>query len=482
MQKNLAINSLYNILGKGFNIAYPMIVSAYISRIFQADGVGKVSFVINIVTYFSIAASLGIPNYAIKLLSANRNDRQELDRNFSEMAFIIAIASIVVSAVYFLFTIFFYKQKSDDCKMALVLGLMLVSNVFNYDWLYESMEDYRYLAIRSVVIKTFALVAMFVGVKKKSDLVIYCFIYAMVTVLNNVANRLTVNRYTSFTFKNLRIRCHLKPIFILFAAAIATDLYTLLDSTMLGLKCEPEYLGYYSNASRVVRASFGIIYAAVAVYNPRLSLLYKNNKNEYRTIYQSYYNQAMILAIPATVGLFLLSDNVINTLFGVGFGPASFTLKVLSGLIVVFSFAVVFGHIPLVIYGEEKYILLATAIGACINFTLNQILIPIFLQNGAALASVISEIVVTIILMVKSLGIYKIKLINKNIMQILVGTVAMATGLTALIFFLDNSWVTLIVEILFGVIIYFVCLLMQKNVYVCNVNRLIKKKLSELRW
>ena len=43
--------SMYNVAYKGVNILYPLITSAYISRILMAKGVGDVAFAINIVSY-----------------------------------------------------------------------------------------------------------------------------------------------------------------------------------------------------------------------------------------------------------------------------------------------------------------------------------------------------------------------------------------------------------------------------------------------
>ena len=69
MDNGLVKNSVFNLSYRGFNVLYPLITTAYISRIFLADGVGEIAFAINIVTYFTLAASLGIPNYAVKVLA-----------------------------------------------------------------------------------------------------------------------------------------------------------------------------------------------------------------------------------------------------------------------------------------------------------------------------------------------------------------------------------------------------------------------------
>ena len=49
-------NSAFNLGYRGFNVLYPLITTAYISRIFLADGVGEIAFAVNIVTYFTLAA------------------------------------------------------------------------------------------------------------------------------------------------------------------------------------------------------------------------------------------------------------------------------------------------------------------------------------------------------------------------------------------------------------------------------------------
>lgn len=105
-------------------------------------------------------------------------------------------------------------------------------------------------------------------------------------------------------------------------------------------------------------------------------------------------------------------------LFGTDFEPAGFTLRILSILIIVFTLATVFGHVPLVIYGKENVILVATIIGAVTNFSINSLLIPHYMNNGAAIASVVSEVLVTAILMYGSTRVMRIHILNNDIAAI----------------------------------------------------------------
>lgn len=429
MEKSIARNSLFSLFYRGFNLVYPVVTSAYISRIFLADGVGEIAFAINIVTYFSLAASLGMPNYAVRVLAPLRNDRKALNSRFTELSLILLVSSLIATLLYYITAIFAFEGKPTSMQMALALGLMVVTNVFNYDWLFESMEDFRYLAIRSIVIKSLALLLMFFLVKDKSDILVYCLIYAGITVANNIWNSITTHRYAKWVFRHLNIRQHFVPVMTLFAAAFATEVYTLLDSTMLGAMCPPEYLGYYSNASRVVRASFGMVFAAIAVYNPRLNYVYNNrNREEYREMFQRFYNIGMYIAVPTAALLFILAPQVILLLFGEAFAPGIFTLRLLAGLLVIFTVAAVFGHVGLIIYGRERYLLYAAILGAVVNFSLNQLLIPCYQHNGAAAASLASELLVTLFLLVASMRCCRITLVNARLLALVVVAIAACVG------------------------------------------------------
>lgn len=94
------------------------------------------------------------------------------------------------------------------------------------------------------------------------------------------------------------------------------------------------------------------------------------------------------------------SGYVVPLLFGKAFDPAISTLRILSILILIFSIAYFLGHIILTATGMEKMILRATVTGAVVNVCANFALIPVLKQDGAAIASVLSEVVVTTILLV----------------------------------------------------------------------------------
>jgi O-antigen/teichoic acid export membrane protein len=202
-------------------------------------------------------------------------------------------------------------------------------------------------------------------------------------------------------FKGLNVKRHLKPVIILLASSISIELYTLLDTTMLGLWCADDIVGYYNNATKLARIINSIISSLALVLLPRLSYYYNNGKlEEFRSIANRVLKILTVLAFPAVMGVAILADSMIPVLFGVDFLPAVVTLRILSVLVMAVALNNFFGTQILMTVGQEKKLLISVVIGAVVNLTMNALLIPAYQHNGAALASAVSEVCVLLATMI----------------------------------------------------------------------------------
>ena len=101
---------------------------------------------------------------------------------------------------------------------------------------------------------------------------------------------------------------------------------------------------------------------------------------------------------------------------------------IVRGWLYFFTLASIFGHVGLIIYGKEKYLLVAAVFGAVINFFLNMVLIPKYMHQGAAVASLISECLITFLLVVVSMKCCKVKLLNQRLAALSAFCVALCIG------------------------------------------------------
>ena len=64
-------NYLYNLSNRILMIILPLITTPYVTRIFNSSDLGSYGYYNSIVSYFALAATLGIGNYAVKEISSN---------------------------------------------------------------------------------------------------------------------------------------------------------------------------------------------------------------------------------------------------------------------------------------------------------------------------------------------------------------------------------------------------------------------------
>lgn len=472
-KKSLAKNSIFNMAYKGFTALFPLVTTTYISRVLLPEGVGKVAYANTIVAYFALIASLGLPSYGVKAIAQNDDTKEQRSRTFFELFFINLIATLLCIVAYFWFVNTF-AHFADRRALFNVMGLMLILNIFNIDWFYQGIEEYSYIATRSFVVKILSFVLMLIFVKEREDYLIYALILCIATAGNNLLNAVQLRKYITtsvlFSRKNdavavhFDMRHHMRPVLILLASTIATEIYTMLDTLMLEYYHGESCVGYYSNAVKIVRMTYTVVIALVAVFYPRISMYYKQkNQVECNALLGKGTKILLLLGLPCTVGLILTAEHVVPLLFGEAFMPTVSTLQILSVLVLIFSIAYFLGHIVLTATGMERMILRATIAGAVINAVVNLLLIPGMKQDGAAIASVLSEAAVTAILLWYARKYYTLSIEWNYVVSTFIALVLMG----AVVELLTWKWVTqdwmIIPVIMVAAIVYFVMLLLLRN-------------------
>lgn len=69
MSKSIAKNAVFNMGHNAVLVVFPLVTSTYVARTLGATGVGVVSSAQNLITYFTMIATLGIPSYGVNYIS-----------------------------------------------------------------------------------------------------------------------------------------------------------------------------------------------------------------------------------------------------------------------------------------------------------------------------------------------------------------------------------------------------------------------------
>ncbi len=460
---SLVKNSIYNVIYKLLNIIFPLFMSAYGAHIIHSSGIGRVVSAQNIVQYFVMTAALGIPEYGIREIAKKRECENSRNKIFSELFWLNGISTICCIFAYIVFAS--YMNWFNDKVLYMIVGISIALNFFNVDWLYQGEENYKFITIRSFVVKILTLIIMILLVRTEND---YCF-YALANVIAVAGNyifniihlkKLGVKLYCT----NINIFRHLKTVSILLCTTISIELYTLLDITMLTHFCESENVAYYAMALKIPKLIIVAVTGISGVLLPRLSRYYSENAiDKCNAIISNMLDILLFIFIPCGVGLIIVAPELVVLLFGESFLPGVITLRIAALLIYVLGFSNLFGTQLLLTVGKEKQLLLSTICGAVINIILNLILIPRYAQNGAAIASVISETIVILMTMHFALKYFNIVLDKKGITISIVSCVIMAAVCCITKPLIQSNILSLLAMIVIGGSIYNCCNVVMKN-------------------
>ena len=208
-KKSVAKNSLFNVFYRGVTTVFPLITTAYVSRALLPEGVGKVTYATTVVTYFTLVASLGIPNYGIKSIAQKADDPDERSRTFFELFTINLISTLVCIVAYYIFvnSIPYYEGRR---MLFNIVGLRLVLNILNVDWFYQGIEEYKLISIRGVTVRIVSLILMIIFVHQPSDYLKYALILTLGYAGNNVYNGILLRKFINlkrYDFSSIWDRC-----------------------------------------------------------------------------------------------------------------------------------------------------------------------------------------------------------------------------------------------------------------------------------
>lgn len=476
MGQSIKNNFLLNLSTTITGLLFPLITFPYASRILMADGIGQVQFFQSIIDYVSLCTALGIPLYAVREIARIRDNKELRSRTTIEILLLHAILTLVGYIVVFILAKTVAKIEID-ASLFFLLSTTLFFNTIGVAWFYQAIEDFKYITLRSLFVRILSLVALFIFVKTKQDLFYYAGILVIGTVGNNILNFFRLRKYIKLSkgeFKRLNLLRHLIPALKIFILNLVISIYVNLDSVMLGFLKNEESVGYYAAATRLTKAILGIVSSLGAVLLPRFSNMITNGqKEEFQLLANKAASFTIALSLPMSVGLIFMAAPIIHIFCGNGFEPSILTLKLVAPIVLFIGLSGIIGMQILYPQGREKYVIISTMVGACINLLINYLLIPQYGQYGAALGTVIAEFMVTVIMILLGRKYLPINILSKQNLHYLIGSIVISILLAFLFVFPLHEVNYLLIGILLSVIVYYAYLLMIKDTLALQLKKLL---------
>ncbi|MCY7007863.1 flippase [Fusobacterium simiae] len=480
--KTIKLNFILNLIRLFLGTAFVVIITPYITRVLGPENLGKIEYVNSIIAYFMLFTVLGIPSYGIRETAKYRDSKKKLTRVVVELLIIIFITTIIGYVVLFAF-IYFNKNFFDIRDILLVMSINIICNNIGFEWFYQGIENQLYITKRFILIRVLTLITLFLFVKSKNDYLIYAFILVMMQSGSNILNFINLRKYINLKkikFSDMEIQKHIKPILIIFSATVATTIYLQLDSVMIG-NVSKEAVGIYIVPNRLIRMMLVVITALGSVLLPRITNCLKNKDyKNYNICMNNSLNYIFFISIPIAVSTFLLADNIINVMAGSQFKESVLTMKILSPILFTIGIAYFLGFQLLYPLGLEKYYTYSVIVAAVVNFIFNYLMIPKYLQNGAAVGTVIAEAIGPLIMLFFARKYLKrIEFFSKKRLKYFIATFIMSLVIIFIKRLEASSAKTIVFSFILGGITYIVTLLLLKEEICSEGIKILKKRFNK---
>lgn len=390
-------NLSYNLFNQIVTVIVPLLTIPYISRILGPENIGIIGFSISFPIYFAVFANLGIQIYGSREIAKLKDNKPKRDKLFSEL-FLLTILSSAVSSIGFISTIFFIENENINKLFLLVAGIPLYISSLSIDWYYTGREKFKMIAYRSITVKFISVLLIFLIIKNKNDTLLYLVISVFSVAINNIWNfTYLIIKELNISFKKISLSTHIRPMVVLLSTALAVNVYTTLDTVVLGFFSNFSEVGYYHSAIRISRLLLPFAVVTTAVLVPKISYEYsKNNIDKFNKYLHKSFSLISFFAVPMCVGVYVTAESFVPFFFGSEFLPVIEILQILSLIMFLVGLSNFFGIQVLTSIGMESKLLIAIITGAIINLALNILFIPRFGAIAAASASVIAEFIILI--------------------------------------------------------------------------------------
>ena len=381
-----------NMLLTSSKFIFPLITVPYVSRMLSTYGTGAVAFAQSVANYFSLAALLGMTNYGITTCAKVRDDAAELSATVRELMTILAV-STSLSLVCYVGACIWVPRFQENRELFLLFGCAVLLTSMGVEWLYQALEQYAYITVRSIAFKCLGLLLMYALVRTRDDYFLYGICVIVSGYLSNVLNMLRMRRFVAERpARPLDPRRHLRPMLWYSIAAVSSGMYTQVDIVLLGFMGTTGMVGLYQLVSKVRALAITAMNSVGNVLLPRLS--YYASRDQDGDVARLIGKNASFVVVASTAWICfcgLCSRQVIGILGGADFADAALPL-VLASPSVSFSALNIALAGYLMANGREREWSVINVIGLCLAAIYDALLIPALGVRGAAIGVTLTEL------------------------------------------------------------------------------------------
>ena len=445
-----------------------------IARYLGVSDYGIISFAISFTSLIIIFIDLGMSTYTTREISKQKELVKKYMNNILSFKIIFSIFLVFLSGI--LLYLMEFPRLTIAATLIFSIEMILISMTSFLNGIFQAFEELKYQSIGTILNSIFLLLGILVTMHFDLGIISISFAYVIAYLVFFLY--MLIKYIQKFSFPVLEFdSAFIKTIVInSIPFGLTNFFYTIyfsIDIVMLSYLCGNYATGLYKSAYNIINvfATFFVVYQSVIF--PVMSKFFKESQNLIQVSYELSVKYLLLLIIPLSIGLFFYARPLVDLIYSNQYSLASTPLQILIWTV---SFLFVNGAASVLLNAidKERTVTKIYILAAIFNVCLNLVLIPIYSYNGAAIATVLSEILITFLTLYH---IFKTDFkpdlrLLKNVLKLIVcGFI-----LTVILYLINVSlWLTIPV----GLVVYLLSLILTKSID--NTDKMIIKEILNNR-
>lgn len=261
------------------------------------------------------------------------------------------------------------------------------------------LEDFKRTVTKNAIVKVISIILIFRPIKSQNDLGKYILLLGIAQAAGSFTLWPYIKSSVYFISLNeLNPFRHFYQALQLFIPTITTQVYLVVNRLMLGQMSTQASVGEFDYADKIVKLVLSVVTATGTVMLSHVANSYA--KGKIHSVRKSLYNSfdfVTSIAMPMMFGLMAISKQFAPWFLGKQYIETGSLIFLESPAIIFIAWSSVIGNQYLTPVGKVKEFTLSVTAGAITNIIANLFLIAMFNAYGSAVATVISELITTLV-------------------------------------------------------------------------------------
>ena len=368
-----------------------------LSREFGQNGIGEYSFAMALTGFIAAFADFGLYNLSIKEMSRLSGP---INVYVSNVVCLRMILSVLVFSVFVVILPFLPFPTEAQLIILVICIYQIFSKLLEgFFAVFISKNESHLAGILEFSLRAFsATLGSMIVFSGGSLLMTLSALPVLTSILLIVVFRMMNKKYgvLRLAFPWTQLQQMLREAIPYGISGILFRVNARVDIMFIGLILGATAVGIYDPAYRIVLFFMFIPHFAGVAVLPIASMLYIKSTEELGTLYRQSLNAILLIGLPVSSGIWLISSQIIDLIFGETFAESAFLLRFLSWLVLITCMKSIVGTILISCDGQAKKARSEWQ-AAIVNIVGNAILIPLLGIQGAAIATLTSEVLTVIL-------------------------------------------------------------------------------------